>query len=180
MSCHVRFSPDSWSSKQIFSHSLILPHKNICKTLICNIFKWFKRPLWGLFEFPQLKQPYSNRSVLCQGFPRGGFEGMIHFSKPYQLHPTPPYNNATVCSPRSLDAHSPPPTPRPHVRCCCVVLFPHSWSISLCTPPPLCFSSIQPKQRLRSSSHTMQIVSEDKQERETDRGCRGQWNSWLG
>lgn len=60
---------------------------------------------------PQLKQPYSNCSVLCQGFPRGGFEGMIHFSKPYQLHPTPPYNNATVCSPRSLDApRTHPPT----------------------------------------------------------------------
>ena len=119
----------------------LTPWSCLVKTLICNIFKWFKRSLWGLFEFPQLKQPYSNRSVLCQGFLRGGFEGMIHFSKPYQLHPTPPYNNATVCSPRSLDAHTPP---CPHVRCCCVVLFPHSWSISLCTPPPLHPSAFPP------------------------------------
>ncbi|XP_061578765.1 uncharacterized protein LOC133444886 [Cololabis saira] len=36
-----------------------------------------------------------------------------------------------------------------------------SWSISLSTPPPLCLSSIQPKQRLCSFSHTMQIVPED-------------------
>lgn len=46
-------------------------------------------------------------------------------------------------------------------------------------PTPLCFSSIQPKQRLVLSATLCRLFSEDKQERETDRGCRGQWNSWL-
>ncbi len=106
----------------------------------------------------------------------GGFKGMIHFSKPYQLHPTPPRNNATVCSPRSLDALLPHQAPT-HMWDAVVLSCPPTAGASL--SPPLCFSSIQPKQRPRSLSHTMQIVSEDKQERETDRACRGQWNSWL-
>lgn len=67
-----------------------------------------------LFGFLQLKEPYCSRSVLCQGFPRGGSEGMIHFSKPYQLHPSshhhppPSCNNATVCSPHKPRALPPP------------------------------------------------------------------------
>lgn len=49
-----------------------------------------------------------------------------------------------------------PPSAQPHVRCCSVVLSPHSWSISLSTPPPpsnpSAFSSIQPEQGPRSSA----------------------------
>lgn len=68
-----------------------------------------------------------------------------------------------------------PPPARPHVRCCSVVLSPHSWSISLSTPPttlePLCFFPHSAGTRRPFFGHTMQIVPEDKRERETDRGC---------
>lgn len=41
--------------------------------------------------------------------------------------------------PQPCGPHCLPPT-HPHVRCCSVVLSPHSWSISLSTPlPPLLF-----------------------------------------
>lgn len=73
----------------------------------------------GPFESLQLKQLHSNMSVLCQGFPRGGFEGMIHFSQPYQLHPTPLITMPLCAAPAAWTPT--PPSPTCEMLLCCLV-----------------------------------------------------------
>lgn len=73
----------------------------------------------GPFKALQLKQPHSNTSVLCQGFPRGGFEGMIHFSQPYQLHPTPLITMPLCAAPAAWTPT--PPSPTCEMLLCCLV-----------------------------------------------------------
>lgn len=100
---------------------------------------------------------------------------MIHFSKPYQLHP-PPCNNATVCSshkPRAL----PPPA---HMWDAVLLSCPPTAGASPSRPPhPSAFPPFNLNNASVLSATLCRLFSEDKQERETDRGCRGQWNSWL-
>lgn len=157
-----------------FSIYSLLECKTTCELFDLQLF------FFRLLGFLQLKEP-CNRSVLCQGFPRGGSEGMIHFSKPYQLHPHP-HPHPLVTMPLCAAPTGPVPSllqPTCEMLFCCLV--PPQLEHLPLDPPlsPLCFSSIQPKQRLVLSATLCRLFSEDKQERETDRGCRGQWNSWL-
>lgn len=87
-------------------------------------------------KFLQLKHPYSNRRVLCQGFPRVGFKGMIHFSQPYQLHPTPLITMPLCAAPTALTPT--PPSPTCEMLLCCLVP-PQLEHLPLHPPTPLLF-----------------------------------------
>lgn len=79
-----------------------------------------------------------------------------------------------------------PPSAQPHVRCCSVVLSPHSWSISLSTPPPpsnpSAFSSIQPEQGPRSSATLCRLFrrTSEKEKQIEATGGRGGDNETAG
>lgn len=89
---------------------------------------------------------------------------------------TPPCNNATVCSPHRPHALPPPA----HMWDAVLLSCPPTAGASPSRPPhPSALPPFNLNNASVLSATLCRLFSEDKQERETDRGCRGQWNSWL-
>lgn len=89
---------------------------------------------------------------------------------------TPPCNNATVCSPHKPRALPPPA----HMWDAVLLSCPPTAGASPSRPPhPSALPPFNLNNASVLSATLCRLFSEDKQERETDRGCREQWNSWL-
>lgn len=128
-----------------------------------------------LSGFLQLKEPYTLAGVFCVKASQG--EDLRERSiSPNLISCTPPCNNATVCSshkPRAL----PPPA---HMWDAVLLSCPPTAGASPSRPPhPSAFPPFNLNNAPVLPATLCRLFSEDKQERETDRGCRGQWNSWL-